>query len=148
MLSVSHLDLFYGDAQALADVSLEIKEKEIVAIIGANGAGKTSLIRAIAGIQPSRSGRVLYKDEDITNQPSNRVCNLGIGQVAEGRQVFPTLSIRENLEVGALLRGRGATRSAHSTKSSPCSRGWPSAARSSPARSPAASSRCLPSAAA
>jgi branched-chain amino acid transport system ATP-binding protein len=95
--------LYYGDAQALADVSLEVKEKEIVAIIGANGAGKTSLIRAIAGIQPCRSGRVLYKDEEITNQPSNRVCNLGIGQVAEGRQVFPTLSVLENLQVGAML---------------------------------------------
>jgi branched-chain amino acid transport system ATP-binding protein len=103
MLSVTHLDVFYGDAQALNDVSLEIKEKEIVAIIGANGAGKTSLIRAIAGIQPSRSGRVSYEGEDITNQPSHHVCNLGIGQVAEGRQVFPTLSILENLEVGAML---------------------------------------------
>jgi branched-chain amino acid transport system ATP-binding protein len=103
MLSVSNLDLFYGDAQALADVSLEIKEKEIVAIIGANGAGKTSLIRAIAGIQPSRSGRVLYKDAQITNLSSHRICDLGIGQVAEGRQVFPTLSVLENLEVGAML---------------------------------------------
>jgi len=103
MLSVSHLDLFYGDAQALDDVSLEVKEKEIVAIVGANGAGKTSLIRAIAGIQQCRSGTVRYKNEEITNQPSHRVCNLGIGQVAEGRQIFPTLSILENLAVGAML---------------------------------------------
>jgi branched-chain amino acid transport system ATP-binding protein len=103
MLAVSNLNLFYDDAQALTDVSLEIKEKEIVAIIGANGAGKTSLIRAIAGIQPCRSGRVVYKSEEITNRPSSYICNLGIGQVAEGRQVFPTLSIRENLEVGAML---------------------------------------------
>jgi branched-chain amino acid transport system ATP-binding protein len=103
LLEIKDLNLYYGDAQALSDVSLEVKEKEIVAIIGANGAGKTSLIRAIAGIQPCRSGRVLYKDEEITNQPSNRVCNLGIGQVAEGRQIFPTLSILENLEVGAML---------------------------------------------
>jgi branched-chain amino acid transport system ATP-binding protein len=112
MLAVSNLDLFYGDAQALADVSLEIKEKEIVAIIGANGAGKTSLIRAIAGIQPCRSGTVRFKNEEITNRDSHRVCNLGIGQVAEGRQVFPTLSILENLEVGAMLprARRGAKR--------------------------------------
>jgi branched-chain amino acid transport system ATP-binding protein len=108
MLSVTNLDLFYGDAQALAGVSLEVEEKEIVAIVGANGAGKTSLIRAIAGIQPSRSGRVLYKNEEITNKASNHVCNLGIGQVAEGRQVFPTLSVLENLQVGAMLpRARG-----------------------------------------
>jgi branched-chain amino acid transport system ATP-binding protein len=103
MLSVGNLDLFYGDAQALAGVSLEIKQGEIVAIVGANGAGKTSLIRAIAGIQQIRSGRVLYKDEEITNKASHHVCDLGIGQVAEGRQVFPTLSILENLEVGAML---------------------------------------------
>jgi branched-chain amino acid transport system ATP-binding protein len=103
VLEIKGLNLYYGDAQALADVSLEVKEKEIVAIVGANGAGKTSLIRAIAGIQPSRSGRVSYKGNEITNRPSNVVCNLGIGQVAEGRQVFPTLSIQENLEVGAML---------------------------------------------
>jgi branched-chain amino acid transport system ATP-binding protein len=103
MLSVSGLDLYYGDAQALAGVSLDIREKEIVAIIGANGAGKTSLIRTIAGIERSRSGKVIFKGREITNQPSHRVCDLGIGQVAEGRQVFPTLSVLENLEVGGLL---------------------------------------------
>ena len=102
-LQVKDLDLYYGDAQALADVSLDVPKGEIVAIVGANGAGKTSLIRAIAGIEPCRSGRVLYKDEEITNRPSHRVCDLGIGQVAEGRQVFPTLSVLENLEVGAML---------------------------------------------
>jgi branched-chain amino acid transport system ATP-binding protein len=103
LLEVKDLNLYYGDAQALSDVSLEIKEKEIVAIVGANGAGKTSLIRAIAGIQPVRSGQVRFKDQAITNRSSSHVCNLGIGQVAEGRQVFPTLSILENLEVGAML---------------------------------------------
>ena len=103
MLSVRNLDLFYGDAQALAEVSIEVPKGEIVAIVGANGAGKTSLIRAIAGIQPSRSGKVLYKNEQITNLPSHTICNLGVGQVAEGRQVFPTLSVLENLEMGAML---------------------------------------------
>ena len=76
----------------LSDVSLEIREKEIVAIVGANGAGKTSLIRAIAGIQPSRSGKIVFKENQIQGLESHRICNLGIGQVAEGRQVFPTLS--------------------------------------------------------
>jgi branched-chain amino acid transport system ATP-binding protein len=83
-------------------VSLEVKEKEIVAIIGANGAGKTSLIRAIAGIQPSQ-GKIVFKENQIQGLGSHHVCNLGIGQVAEGRQVFPTLSVLENLEVGAML---------------------------------------------
>jgi branched-chain amino acid transport system ATP-binding protein len=103
MLSIRDLDLFYGDAQALAGVSLEIREKEIVAIVGANGAGKTSLIRAVAGIQPARAGKVFFRNEEITNRASHRICDLGIGQVAEGRQVFPTLTVLENLEVGALL---------------------------------------------
>jgi branched-chain amino acid transport system ATP-binding protein len=103
MLSVRNLDLFYGDAQALAGVSIEVPKGEIVAIVGANGAGKTSLIRTIAGIERSRSGAVFFKQQEITNRASHHVCNLGIGQVAEGRQVFPTLTVLENLEVGGLL---------------------------------------------
>src|SRR3954463_4250254 len=102
-LQVENLNLYYDDAQALYDVSLEVPKGEIVAIVGANGAGKTSLIRAIAGIQPCRSGKIVFNGKQISGLESHRVCNLGIGQVAEGRQVFPTLSIRENLEVGALL---------------------------------------------
>ncbi|MGH7185010.1 MAG: ABC transporter ATP-binding protein, partial [Pseudomonadota bacterium] len=76
---------------------------EIVAIVGANGAGKTSLIRTIAGIEPCRSGKILFKDKPIQALESHAICNLGIGQVAEGRQVFPTLTVQENLEMGALL---------------------------------------------
>lgn len=103
MLKIENLDVFYGDAQALDGVSLEIEEGAIVAIVGANGAGKTSLIRTIAGmIQPSR-GRIVYRGADIAGWPSHRVCDLGIGQVAEGRQVFPTLSVAENLAMGAML---------------------------------------------
>jgi branched-chain amino acid transport system ATP-binding protein len=71
--------------------------------VGANGAGKTSLIRTIAGIYRPRRGRVLFHDQDIAGWPSFRVCDLGVGQVAEGRQVFPTLSVAENLDVGAML---------------------------------------------
>jgi branched-chain amino acid transport system ATP-binding protein len=102
-LQIKDLNLYYGDAQALSDVTLEVQQGEIVAIVGANGAGKTSLIRAIAGIAPSRSGAVFFKEKEITNRESHHICNLGVGQVAEGRQVFPTLTVLENLEVGALL---------------------------------------------
>jgi len=102
-LQIKDLNLYYGDAQALSDVSLEVPKGEVVAIVGANGAGKTSLIRAIAGIEPSRSGKVLFKDEEITRLASHRICDLGIGQVAEGRQIFPSLSVEENLEMGAQL---------------------------------------------
>jgi branched-chain amino acid transport system ATP-binding protein len=103
MLRIDNIDVFYGDAQALDGVSLEIDKGSIVAIVGANGAGKTSLIRTIGGMIRPRRGRILYHDRDIAGWPSYRVCNLGIGQVAEGRQVFPTLSVSENLDMGAML---------------------------------------------
>ena len=103
MLSVENLDVFYGDAQALDGVSLEVAEGAIVAIVGANGAGKTSLIRTIAGMHRPVRGRIMLRGADIAGLPSHRVCNLGIGQVAEGRQVFPSLSVAENLEMGAML---------------------------------------------
>jgi branched-chain amino acid transport system ATP-binding protein len=111
MLSVENLDLFYGDAQALDRVSLEVPAKEIVAIVGANGAGKSSLIRAIAGMETPTAGRITFKGQDITGLPSHRVAALGIGQVAEGRQIFPTLSVADNLDLGAVsgaARGRAA----------------------------------------
>ncbi len=108
MLRVCDIDVFYGDAQALDRVSIDVGEGKIVAIVGANGAGKTSLIRTIAGMQCPARGRITFGGTDITGWPSHRVCNAGIGQVAEGRQVFPTLTVRENLEVAALLpRARG-----------------------------------------
>ena len=108
ILSINGQNLFYGDAQALDDVSLEVDAGDIVAVVGSNGAGKSSLIRTIAGIEKPRSGQIVYKGVDITGWPSHRVCNLGVGQVAEGRQIFAGLTVRENLEVGAYLeRGRG-----------------------------------------
>jgi branched-chain amino acid transport system ATP-binding protein len=103
LLEVTNLDLYYADAQALAGVSLEIPKGEIVAIIGANGAGKSSLIRAIAGIERPRSGRIVFAGRDLTGLDSHEICNLGIGQVAEGRQLFPTLTTIENLAMGAML---------------------------------------------
>ena len=103
MLRVEHVDGFHGDAQALDDVSLEVGVGDSVAIVGANGAGKTSLIRTIAGMHRPARGRIEFRSTDIGGWESHRVCNLGIGQVAEGRQVFPSLSVAENLEVGAML---------------------------------------------
>jgi len=103
MLVVDDLEVFYGDVRALDGVSLEVAEGATVAIVGANGAGKTTLIRTIAGMLRPARGRVMLRGADITGLPSHRVCNLGVGQVAEGRQVFPTLTVLENLEMGALL---------------------------------------------
>ena len=110
LLSVRELDLYYGDAQALAGVSLEVGKGEIVAMVGANGAGKSSLIRCIAGIE-KHSGHVQFNGKDISRLESHQICNLGIGQVAEGRQVFPSLTVLENLQMGAMLpRARAAAR--------------------------------------
>jgi len=110
MLRVEGLDVFHGDAQALDGVTLEVGEGEIVAIVGANGAGKTSLIRTIAGMHTPARGRILFRSTNIAGWLSHRVCNLGIGQVAEGRQVFPTLSVAENLTMGAMLPRARASR--------------------------------------
>jgi branched-chain amino acid transport system ATP-binding protein len=111
MLAVQNLDLFYGDAQALSGVSLEVAKGEIVAIVGANGAGKSSLIRCIAGIETPRSGTILCEEKIISGLESHEICDLGIGQVAEGRQVFPSLTVLENLQMGAMLpRARAAAR--------------------------------------
>ena len=103
MLTVKNLEVSYGDVRALDDVSLEVTQGAIIAIVGANGAGKTTLIRTIAGMLRPARGRITLRGADITALPSHRVCNLGVGQVAEGRQVFPSLTVLENLEVGAML---------------------------------------------
>jgi branched-chain amino acid transport system ATP-binding protein len=113
MLSIENLDVFYGDAQALDGVSLEVEEGAIVAIVGANGAGKTSLIRTIAGMLRPARGAIRYRGVDIAGRPSHHVCDLGIGQVAEGRQVFPTLTVAENLDMGAMLPRARAARAAN-----------------------------------
>jgi branched-chain amino acid transport system ATP-binding protein len=103
LLTIDTLGVRYGDALALDGVSLDVADGEICAIVGANGAGKTSLIRAISGIVPVAAGRITYRGEDITGWPSHRIADLGIGQVAEGRQVFPSLTVEENLRMGGFL---------------------------------------------
>ena len=109
LLEVRDLDLYYGDAQALSGVSLEVPEGEIVAIVGSNGAGKSTLIRAIAGIERRARGHAfILPGATSPGLESHEICNLGIGQVAEGRQLFPSLTTLENLQMGAMLpRARG-----------------------------------------
>jgi branched-chain amino acid transport system ATP-binding protein len=113
MLQVEKLSVFYGDAQALDEVSLSVAEGAIVAIVGANGAGKSSLIRTIAGMHRPASGRIVFQGVDIGGLPSHRVCDLGVGQVAEGRQIFPSLTVAENLDMGAMLPRARQNRSAN-----------------------------------
>jgi len=103
LLEIKDLDLFYGQAQALAGVSLEIRQGEIVSIIGANGAGKSSLIRTIAGIEHPHAGKIYFAGHDITGLEAHQVCDLGIGHIPEGRQIFPSLTTMENLAMGAMV---------------------------------------------
>jgi branched-chain amino acid transport system ATP-binding protein len=103
VLELADIDLFYGDAQALDGVSLRVAEREIVAIIGANGAGKSSLIRSIFGMERPRRGSIRFEGREIAGAPPHVICNLGIGQVAEGRQIFPNMTVRENLDMGAVV---------------------------------------------
>jgi branched-chain amino acid transport system ATP-binding protein len=111
LLQISDLGVSYDDVPALSAVSLEVAKGEIVAIVGSNGAGKSTLIRTVAGIQRARSGRILFRGCDITAFDSHEICNLGIGQVAEGRQLFPNLTVLENLRLGAMLpRARSAAK--------------------------------------
>jgi branched-chain amino acid transport system ATP-binding protein len=102
LLQVTDLALNYGGATALAGVSLAIEKGAMVALVGANGAGKSSFIRAIAGIERPITGKIVFAGRNITTLESHEICNLGIGQVAEGRQLFATLTVMENLQMGAV----------------------------------------------
>jgi len=102
LLRIEQLTLHYGAAQALFGIDLEVREGETVAIVGANGAGKTSLLKAIAGIVPPSGGRILLAGQDVTGQPASRMARLGVALSPEGREMFGELSVRENLVLGSL----------------------------------------------
>lgn len=104
MLELKHVDTYYGNIQALRDVSLHINDGEIVTLIGANGAGKSTTLMTICGINRPRSGEILWNDKPIQAMPPHEIVSLGISQVPEGRLIFPDLSVAENLELGAFLR--------------------------------------------
>lgn len=104
MLKIDNINLYYGVIHALKDISLEVKQGEIVTLIGANGAGKTSTLRAISGLEPIKSGTVTFKNSSLNKVPANKIVSLGLSHVPEGRRVFPNLTVMENLELGAYLR--------------------------------------------
>ena len=104
MLELRHVDTFYGNIQALHDISLQVEEGEIITLIGANGAGKSTTLMSISGITPCRRGQILFKGEEIQRYVPNRIVQLGISQVPEGRHIFPSLTVSENLDMGAFLR--------------------------------------------
>ncbi len=112
MLRVEGLAAGYGDVLAVRAVSLAVEEGECVALIGANGAGKTTTLRAVAGLLPVRAGRVLFQGRPLAGASPRRVVELGVAHVPEGRQLFPSLTVRENLEMGARTREARAGRKA------------------------------------
>jgi branched-chain amino acid transport system ATP-binding protein len=103
MLQVESIDVYYGDVQVLKGVTLDVQEKELVAVIGANGAGKTTLIKTISGLLKPRKGSVFFEGKRIDNIDANKVVARGIVQVPEGRLLFPEMTVRENLEMGGYL---------------------------------------------
>lgn len=103
LLQIADLNVAYGDAQALWDISLTVAEGESVTIIGPNGAGKTTLVNSLAGIIPARSGQIVLNGRDLTKALSHQVCGHGIAVVPEGRRLFPEMSVRDNLDMGAYL---------------------------------------------
>jgi branched-chain amino acid transport system ATP-binding protein len=107
LLRVEGLRASYGDARALHGVSLELEKGEMLALIGANGAGKSTLLKSICGLVGQIEGRILFKGEDIARRPANRIVRLGIALVPEGRRLFPSLSVEENLILGGKARRPG-----------------------------------------
>jgi branched-chain amino acid transport system ATP-binding protein len=103
MLEIEHLEVAYGEATAVRDVSLRVVKGEIVTLIGGNGAGKTTTLRAISGLLRPRTGAIRFEGASITGLSPDRIVGLGIAQVPEGRHVFPRLSVEDNLKVGAHL---------------------------------------------
>ncbi len=110
MLELQDISVSYGAIQALRNVSLEVQEGEIVALIGANGAGKSTTLRTISGLVHPSTGKVLFRGQDITRIGPSRVVWLGISHVPEGRRVFARMSVEENLEMGAYVRKGSETR--------------------------------------
>ncbi len=104
VLQVQDIHSFYGAIEALKGISLEIYEGEIVTLIGSNGAGKTTTLRSVSGIVPPRTGKIIYQGRDITGLPGHKVAAMGIAHSPEGRRIFPRMTVRENLDMGAFTR--------------------------------------------
>lgn len=104
MLKLENVKAGYGNILAIKNVSLEINSGEIITLIGANGAGKSTILMTVSGVVNARGGRILFNDEEIQDKPSDEIVKMGICQVPEGRHIFPQLTVKENLDMGAFLR--------------------------------------------
>ncbi len=104
MLKLNNLSVHYGAIQAIRNISLEIKQGEVVSLIGANGSGKTTTLRTISGLVRKSSGEILFENKEISKKQASDIVKLGLSHVPEGRRIFPRMSVYENLEVGAITR--------------------------------------------
>ena len=104
MLEINNLEVFYGVIQAIKGVSFEVNEGEVIALIGANGAGKTTILHAITGLLSPKAGNIIFKDQDITKVPGHKIVSMGMAHVPEGRRVFAQLTVYQNLKMGAYTR--------------------------------------------
>ena len=105
MLKIVDIHTYYGDSYVLQGISLEVTERRVVALLGRNGVGKTTLIRSIVGFTPARRGQILFNDQEITHMPAFKIIHLQIGLVPQGRRIFPSLTVRENLAIAARVPG-------------------------------------------
>src|SRR5512135_1850425 len=105
MLTVEKINTYYGEAHTLFDVSLDIQEGEVIALLGRNGAGKTTTIRSIMGLTPPRTGRIIFKNENIAGLPPYTIANKGVGFVPDNRRIFPNLTVKRNLEIARKRNG-------------------------------------------
>lgn len=104
MLKIKNVDTYYGNIQALKHISMDVREGEIITLIGANGAGKSTTLMTLCGVVPAESGTIEFQGQDITGMAADRIAALGISQVPEGRRIFPYLTVMENLDMGTFLR--------------------------------------------
>ena len=108
ILQVEDIHTFYGAIEALKGISIEVKEGEVVTLIGSNGAGKSTTLRSISGLNAPKTGKIVYEGKEIQGRPAHEVAALGIAQAPEGRRIFPRLTVAENLDMGAFLRSNRA----------------------------------------
>src|SRR3954465_4113259 len=104
LLEVEDIHTYYGSIEALKGISISVREGEIVTLIGANGAGKTTTLRSISGIVPPRTGRIVFQGQEIQGLAGHEVAEIGIAHAPEGRRIFPRMTVRENLQMGAFTR--------------------------------------------
>jgi len=104
MIIVNNISVFYGQLQALWDVSIEVKKGEFLTVLGSNGAGKSTLLKAISGINIPASGSIIFKGVKINGMAPHKICEMGLAQIPQGRQIFPEMKVSENLEMGAYVK--------------------------------------------